>query len=423
MSRNRGLGHWVGDPGVWHTHFRTHTYNNDKDATAQSPAAGLATSTWRTFNDPRLFEPTPLQDSLDETLSTYVSGDMRPRREAPSPDDFVRRVHGYEILNQYVVGGQWRALALAAEASIVETAAHEERTLLKYWVYRTMALIQLNVCELASRELSRLEQASQYATTARRAVRRGKSPTIAWPFELRVLRAQAPGLAHGSWGVSIDRLSALLRGCRRAAATKVAEDEQDDELVYKQRGFHITLLIIGCIVKMHDSALATQVLDRLVSESPPDPLLLSAAARLYLQLGGISSAERLFVQVEGLATKDDKVTLMNRALYAVAAGKWDSAREMFAKIHADHPERVAAANNMALCDLYLGNPQAMLNGLKQLMAAAPTAAGTSELLVFNYCTGLDLHYDGPRLRDAKVKKMVEVATWAGDGFDTDSFKL
>ncbi|KAJ2824794.1 hypothetical protein FBU31_003896 [Coemansia sp. 'formosensis'] len=362
-------------------------------ASTQSPAV---TGVYRSFNDPRLFEPTPLRDALDEALTTYVSPDSRPRRDAPAPSDFARRVHGYEILNQYVVGGQWRALALAAEASITETQGDDARTL-RYWVYRILALTQMGASAAADRELGRLELVG--------ALRR-------WPFELRVLRAQVPGLARGAWLTCVDRLSALLRGCQRKAAAA-------DEGAYGQRVFRITLLLLRCVVELRDSSLAAQLLDQL----PEDALVLSAAARMYLQLGGIPSAERLFVRVEGLVPKDDLLTLMNRALYAVAAGKWDTARDMFAKLVAAHPDLLAAGNNLALCDLYLGHPQAMLNGLQALMAEAPAMAGTSEELVFNYCTGLDLHYDGVKLRDAKAKKLVEVATWAGDGFDTASFKL
>ncbi|KAJ2865310.1 hypothetical protein GGH94_002325 [Coemansia aciculifera] len=361
-------------------------------ASSQSP--GIA-GVYRSLNDPRLFEPTPLRDALDEALTTYVSLDSRPRREAPTLSDFTRRVHGYEILNQYVVGGQWRALALASESSIIETFADDRRTLLKYWVYRILALTQMGASDVADRELGRLEQVSELKK---------------WPFELRVLRAQVPGLAYGAWIKSVDRLSALLRGCRR-----MAEQSQG------QRVFRLSLILLRCVVEMQDSSLATQILDQLAVAD--DPLVLSAAARMYLQLGGIPAAERLFVRVEGLVPKDDKLTLMNRALYAVAAGKWETAREMFAQVQAAHPEHLAAGNNLALCDLYLGQPQAMLNGLQALMGEAPAAAGTSEELVFNYCTGLDLHYDGARLRDAKAKKLAEVATWAGDGFDTTSFKL
>ncbi|KAJ1965850.1 hypothetical protein GGI12_000479 [Dipsacomyces acuminosporus] len=367
----------------------------------------------------------PLSDDLDEALYTYVSPEARPRRQVPSHADFARRVHSYEVLNQYVVGGNWRALALASQASILETPALEERTLLKYWVYRILALTELHHFEQTTRELHNLERATSASAIAKGTCSSGRSPTVVWPFELRVMRALVPGMGSGDVHTSIDRLNALIRGCQKQLQREGLSEEK--ALLFKQRLFRLNLLLIAHLARLRDSALAAQILDGLVqaaagTNGQRDPHLLSAAARLYLQLGNVQEAERLFVEVEKCVPKEDKAALMNRALYAVATGKWDVARSMFATIFADHPERIAAGNNMAICDLYLGNPQAMLNSLQQLMTSSPTAAGTSESLVFNYCTGLDLHYDGPKLRDAKIKKMVEVGMWAGDGFDMGSFK-
>ncbi|KAJ2905745.1 hypothetical protein GGI21_004133 [Coemansia aciculifera] len=348
-------------------------------------------------------ETTPLRDALDDALqsaplsSAGDFGGQRPRRAAPVGSDFVRRVHSYEVLNQYVVGGQWRALALASAASIIEVADNR-RQVLRYWVYRSLALMRMGAQAQAERELARL------ATSIR---------VSQWPFELRVLRAQATSSAM----VSADRLSALLRACRRSLP------------VDQQRVFRVSLMLARCAMELRgDSALALRIVDQLTATGD-DPLVMSAAARLCLQLGAIPKAEALFVAVENMAPSvDDTLVRMNRALYAVAAGKWAAARELFDAVAEAHPPGegaggVAAGNNRALCDLYLGNPQAMLSGLQKLMGDAPAAAGASEVLVFNYCTGLDLHYDGGRLRDAKTKKLVEVATWAGDGFDVASFKL
>ncbi|KAJ2548276.1 hypothetical protein EV175_004891 [Coemansia sp. RSA 1933] len=379
----------------------------------------------RTLNNPRLFEQTPLDDELDDALQTYVSAETRPRRDVPSEAEYKRRLHSVEKLNQYVTGGQWRTLALAAKATILETPAVEERALLGFWVYRALALVMhRDGAPLADRELVRLEMATRQAEIAREPVQvHGKSPTVVWPFELRLLRARIPGIAHGDWTESISRLCALQRGCHRVLLAIPDGTDSDRANLYKQRVFRISLMIAGCAIKLGDSELAVQTLDRLLVEEPADPQLMSAVARTYLQLGGIPAAEKLFVRIEKTVSKDDKLVLMNRALYAVATSKWDIARDMFARVFADHPDRIAAGNNAAVCDLYLGSPQAMLNSLQQLMVISPTAAGTAEELVFNYCTGLDLHYDGSKLREAKIKKMIEVGMWAGDSFDMRSFKI
>ncbi|KAJ2807611.1 hypothetical protein H4R20_001220 [Coemansia guatemalensis] len=385
---------------------------------SQSPLSVASdNSTRRTLNDARLFETMPLDDALDDALQENVSPEARPRRATPSPDDFARRVHSYEILNQFVVGAQWRSLALAAEATIRETPPRDERTILKLWIYRILALTSLRHYTLADRELNRLEHATHFAKLAAS----GRAPTVVWPFELRVLRARIPALALDDHRKSIDRLSALARACQRQMLRK-----PDSAELNAQRLFRLNLLIVGCLVKLRDAALATDMLRRLCEPpdgADPDPQLLSAAARLYLQLGAVTEAEALFVRVERIVSKDDVLAQMNRALYAVATEKWEVARDAFTAIHRDHSERIAAANNAAICELYLGSPQAMLNSLQQLMVESPAAAGAAEVLVFNYCSGLDLHYDGAKLREAKAKKMIEVGMWAGDGFDTNSFKI
>ncbi|KAJ2806404.1 hypothetical protein H4R21_000880 [Coemansia helicoidea] len=383
----------------------------------RSPSAAPADGARRWLNEARLFEATPLGDALDDLLETNVGPEARPRRDEPAPEDYARRKHSYEVLNQYIAGGRWRALALAAEATILETDAGEARAVLRLWTYRALALCGLGHFQLAEREVARLEAATG-RTELYRAAGGGRSPTVVWPFELRVLRARLPGLAHGDWRLAIERLSALARACHRRAGAGGSETELN-----RQRAFRMELLVAGCALRLRDAELAAETLARLARAAPDDALLLSAAARLLLQLGATAQAEKLFVSAERLADREDELVQTNRALYAVAAGRWDDARALFAAVHAAHPDNIAAANNAAVCELYLGRPQAMLTALQQLMVAAPAAAGTSEELVFNYCTGLDLHYDGAKLHAAKTKKMIEVGMWAGDGFDTASFKL
>ncbi|KAJ2598873.1 hypothetical protein GGF39_002470 [Coemansia sp. RSA 1721] len=374
-----------------------------------SPGPNAATANIA-LNDQRLFEATPLSDSIDDALNTYVSPDSRPRRQAPSKVDFARpTIHAYDTLNQYATSGQWRSLALASESSILATPAIDTSSILKRWVYRIFALIRLGHNVQAEAELDRVESAG--------------GTTVGWPFELRILRAQIPGLANDDWPMSIDRLSALLRGCQRSLGRS---DVAEKKPLFEQRICRLNLLLVSCAMHMHDLCLASQILDDLLftlNNQPPDPRLLSAIGRIYLQMGSIPEAESCFKQVENHVAVEDEMITMNRALFAVAGGRWENARDLFASIYAGHPERIAAGNNSAICELYLGSPQLMLNSLQQVMVALPAAAGTSEELVFNYCSGLDLHYDGNKLREAKIKKIIDVATWAGDGFDISSFKL
>ncbi|KAJ2369877.1 hypothetical protein H4S02_000362 [Coemansia sp. RSA 2611] len=361
------------------------------------------------LNDRRLFQPTPLADAL-AALADQHGG---RGRAAPDAREFAGRPHSYELLNQYAAGQQWRALALAAEATIQATpiqSASDEAAVLRLWTYRALALVRLAHAAAAARELQAVEAATRGTSVYARF--RARAPTVVWPFELRVLRAQLPGLAHGDWRRTCERVCALLRACERRAGDANA-----------QRRFRLQMLLAGAVLRLRDAALAAALLARL--DAADDPRVLSACARLHLQLGSLPHAELLFRRVEARVPADDKLLLMNRAMYAVAAGKWAVARDLFARVASDPlgEPHVAAANNAAVCELFLGSPQRMLAQLQLLMADSPTAAGSAAELVFNYCTALDLLHDGPALLAEKSRKIADVATWAGDGFDTSAFKM
>ncbi|KAJ1938393.1 hypothetical protein FBU59_004453, partial [Linderina macrospora] len=151
------------------------------------PQAPLSTDI-STPSDARLFDTVPLADSLTDALLMYAAPDMRPRRETPLASDFASHTYTFDALNQYVSSGQWRALALASQATITQTP--DPATALRLWVYRALAVTQLHRTEQVERELQRLSQVARLAQ---------------WPFELRVLRATI-----GPPPVAIDRLSALL---------------------------------------------------------------------------------------------------------------------------------------------------------------------------------------------------------------------
>ncbi|OMJ14133.1 hypothetical protein AYI70_g5725 [Smittium culicis] len=80
-------------------------------------------------------------------------------------------------------------------------------------------------------------------------------------------------------------------------------------------------------------------------------------------------------------------------------------------------------NNLAICDLYLGNVPAMLMLLSKVMSEYPSSAGVDESLVYNYCSGVELGCSGNWQKSLKIQKTVDVSQWAGDGFDTAMLKL
>ncbi|KAJ1843699.1 hypothetical protein LPJ73_005407 [Coemansia sp. RSA 2703] len=341
-------------------------------------------------NDARLLDPTPLDDGLDAALHAHVASAARPRRAAPTVSDFSPPAeHAYETLNQYCASGQWRQLALASAASILATAQDDYRAALQRWTYRALALTRLGHAAQAETELTRLASAV--------ALRR-------WPLALRLLRALAPSDKR----ISLDRLAAI----RRALVRK------GDKAAYGVGC--VTLLEAHCALRLRDAPLVFECLERVrfPGTEGQDPNVLSFTGRMHLQFGDIVKAEKLFEEAERCAAPGDQIVLMNRALLAVAGGRWDVAREQFAQVAG-----LSAAANRAVCELYLGDPQGMLDEMLKLMVEMPAVAGTAEPLVFNYCAALELHYDGRRLAEAKAKKLVDVATWAPDAFDVAALKL
>ncbi|KAJ1933357.1 hypothetical protein EC988_009146, partial [Linderina pennispora] len=251
----------------------------------------------------------------------------------------------------FIASGQWRALALASAATITK---HTDDPL-RLWTYRALALRQLRCSEQAERELHRLSRVVASRT---------------WPFELRLLRA-----CLGAPAQCIARLSVLLRGCRRRQQ-KITDGSE--MAANGARMFRLSLLLAGQAMLLKDAMLTTQILDSLTETT--NPLLLSAVARVHLQLGNVQAAERQFVKVESLVPASDRLAVMNRALFAMATGKWAAAKQLFASVNEGAPPDtcVAANNNMALCELYLGSPSEMLASLQKTMAGAPTGAGTAE---------------------------------------------
>ncbi|ORX70898.1 hypothetical protein DL89DRAFT_292470 [Linderina pennispora] len=347
-----------------------------------APPTNIASAT-----DARLFDAVPLNDALSDALLVHASPDARPRRDSPQTSDFSPHTYSYDALNQFIASGQWRALALASAATITK---HTDDPL-RLWTYRALALRQLQCSEQAERELHRLSRVVASRT---------------WPFELRLLRA-----CLGAPAQCIARLSVLLRGCRRRQQ-KITDGSE--MAANGARMFRLSLLLAGqaMLLKGRNADNA----DSGFADRDNQPIA---------SLGNVQAAERQFVKVESLVPASDRLAVMNRALFAMATGKWAAAKQLFASVNEGAPPDtcVAANNNMALCELYLGSPSEMLASLQKTMAGAPTGAGTAEPVVFNYCTGLDLHYDGARLRDMKARTMAEVGKWAGDGFDVAAFKM
>lgn len=118
-----------------------------------------------------------------------------------------------------------------------------------------------------------------------------------------------------------------------------------------------------------------------------DVVLLSAVGRLLLQWGNLTGAERYFRDVEQLVTEptNSVVVMMNRGMEYIGRDRYSDAARAFERVLELEPDNVWAANNRAVCWLYLRDLQRSITSLEQLIAANPEA----NLLVRTLSFGVD----------------------------------
>ena len=384
----------------------------------------------------------------------HTAPNQRPYR----PDPVVHlRNFSPEIsdLGNLVKEHSWRTLTLASRSVIVRTPLSQYKQILEVWVYRCLSLIRLEYFELASREMERLEQMSKHPI--RDVEADGDTNTMihhpmrTWPWELRVMRCQIPALVatstkytggalgrHSLICRSIDRTHALIRSLNKKIRSSNPESNSLYSM-YQIRHFQMVLLLSRQLLYLKDIPQAIQAIRDYVNDVETNPYILSALARIHLQFGDVEKATELVQSVEKLLPNggdSDDLAIMNRAFLSVAQNKWLDAREEFTKVEQHRPTDFNIVNNIALCDLYEGNLGAALDRLDELLLVSTSplpqdeerarqmgTAQTSETILYNYCSCLELQLDGQRLQQSKSRLLAQVAAVVGDGFDARSLKI
>lgn len=103
-----------------------------------------------------------------------------------------------------------------------------------------------------------------------------------------------------------------------------------------------------------------------------DVILLSAVGRLLLQWGNLAAAERYFREVEQLAdSSKSALILMNKGLECISRDRYSDAIRAFDSVLELEPDNMWAANNRAVCYLYVRDLQRAIASLEQLIASNP----------------------------------------------------
>ncbi|KAF9896263.1 Trafficking protein particle complex subunit 12 [Lobosporangium transversale] len=265
------------------------------------------------------------------------------------------------------------------------------------------------------------------------------------PFELFVLKARLQGYL-GDVYEAIDQLYDLIMNCKKfEAICHVGKDTVGARQWHSLTG-QLHLIVLNYLIELKDYSAATRYGRDLARAYPQDINFHSGLGRLYLQLGDLERAEKVFKEVEEMVAKKTNChssqsseetetpkeqipalthlklqVTTNRALLAVAQGQWAVAKAAFEEVLTQEPENLVAANNLAVCELYAGQLNEAIPRLERLMFAYFTSAGTSEPLVFNMATLYELRTEGSLRR--KQQMMIEVSKWAGDQFNVSMFKI
>lgn len=171
------------------------------------------------------------------------------------------------------------------------------------------------------------------------------------PFELRILYATLPSQLKYPV-LTLERVTMLAVYCK-----KMQKKSQD--IIWKQREIQTYLVLATHWINMRDYSAAATTMQLILTTKAPDNIdILSSLGRLYLQMGDLKSAEAMFQRMEEKYSNDDttkEAIDTNKAFALMAQGEWAQARDILQNVYQSNNENLLAINNLAVCEVYLGN--------------------------------------------------------------------
>jgi len=371
-----------------------------------------------------LFYDIPMTDALSDLIEKHVPPEKRPRRDSIELAD-VEKMKTSDALQDLVNRKSWRAVARFARNRIVQTNPSHLAEILQLWYVRLQALVNLRLYQLALAELDKLGDLNrqEYTYEYHQGLFPGMSGMMI-PFELRVLWANLPGwMKHQN--TSIERITLLALECQKIQQGNAKEDMT----VWKKREVSLYIMLANFLLEIKDFPLTISVMSKIVrtfsSEEKPDADVVCSLGRLYLQLGNIQEAKKVFKALDGQADNDPSIhrlVKMNTALCHIAAADWKLAKDNLQVIVDANPSDFEAVNNLGVCLLYLGELDAAIAMMENLISTAKDQAHRlMEQAVFNLCTLYELRSD--TAMEKKVAKLQQLHAYVGDAFHVESFKI
>ncbi|CAG8465843.1 2746_t:CDS:10 [Paraglomus occultum] len=379
------------------------------------------------WTSPSLFTEIPQADQFTGILEKYIPPESRPQRDTSKGID----TDDEDALEKLIINNSWKAVANLAKDQIILSDPSEVELIIEFWHVRLLALTKLKHYKLAMTELTKLGDLQRAELNYEHPRWQGmfdeKKGSMV-PFEMRVLAARLTGY-QGNICDAIDGIFRLIFDCRKMVKefSTLDTDEAKRELqTWQLREGRLMLIVVNYLLELKDYPAAISLMEKCLQSFPDDINLLTGLARLHLQSGNIVSAEELFNNVEILAKSSgsdssNELVLMNSAFIAIVKRDWNAAKKILNQILAKNPENLVAANNHAVCELYLSNSDEAVKLLEDLVNRHPKSAGVCEPLLFNLCILYELRSDTSLQR--KERLIAEVAKWAGDQFSVECFKL
>ncbi|CAO3666713.1 unnamed protein product [Rhizopus stolonifer] len=343
-------------------------------------------STGYSLNSNANFYDIPASDAFNDLLERHVHPQDRPQRDIESDKPKAPEVMMY------------------ARQQIVQSDGSRVKHILQLWHMRLLALTKLGLHQLATAELEKLGDLDRAEL---------KDPVIGEslvPFALWILWARLPSYLKYP-RLTLERLTMLAAKCKKM---------QKNDPVWIHREIQTYLVLATHWIAIHDYSAAASTMELILSKSPDHIDILSGLGRLYLQMGDIESAERMFRRMEHLV-KEDETIKINEAFTLISKGEWKQARDLLQQAYNSNNENLLVMSNLAACEIYLGNLDKAIGILKNLTVKNPTSAGTCEIALQNLCTLYELRYEDSV--EKKVEVMKQVARWAGDSFQPACLKL
>ncbi|KAI8059752.1 hypothetical protein BDF21DRAFT_348428 [Thamnidium elegans] len=306
------------------------------------------------------------------------------------------------------MNNMWRSIAKYARQQIVQSDPSQVEDILKLWHMRLLALIKLGLCQLASAEFEKLGDLDRPELCD---MHTNQSLV---PFELRILWGTLPSYLKYPT-LALERITMLAVYCKKMQLKDV-----DQVSLWQRREVQTYLVLATHWINIRDYSSAAATMQLILTKLPDHIDVLSSLGRLYLQMGDLNSANRMFDRIQETDATAEAIKT-NKAFTLMAQGEWLQARDILQQVYEYNKDNLLVMNNLAVCEVYLGNLVKSIEILETLTENNPTSAGTCETAVLNMCTLYELRYEDAT--EKKIEVMKQVARWAGDSFQADCIKL